>query len=125
MAAVKHGGGDRYVLESASEDMERDRGVVMAAANTNGFALYHISKDILGDKYIVREAVRENVKNLAFASLELWGDCDVVLEAAENNICSLQHSNLTRLDREKKRTTKFCKILSQFDSMSPLHTIIR
>ena len=63
---------------------------------------------------------------LQLASLELRGDCDVVLEAAEHNSYSLQHANLTRLARDNTTSpAKFCKILSCFDSITSIFTLIR
>ena len=63
---------------------------------------------------------------LEFASLELQGDCDVVLKAAEHNSSSLQHANLISLARDNTTSpAKFCKILSCFDSITSIFTLIR
>ena len=70
--------------------------------------------------------MRVSVKALELASLELQGDCDVVLEAVEHNILSLQHANMTRLARDNtKSQAKFCKLLSCFDYMTSLYTLVR
>ena len=92
----------------------------------HGLALRHVSNGLRGDKDIVLEAVKENGQALKLASLELRGDCDVVLEAAEHNSLPLQHVNLTRLSRKNtKNPAKFCKLLSCFESMTSLYTLLR
>ena len=97
MAAVKQ---DGNAIQFASEGLKRYRDIVMAAVNQDGWAL-------------------------EFASLELQGDCDVVLDAAEHKNSSLQHTNLTRLARDNTTSpAKFCKILSCFDSITFIFTII-
>ena len=98
----------------------------MTAVKQNGLALDHVPNDIRGDKEIVLEAVRENGEAFEFASLQLRGDCDVVLEAAEHKRSSLQHSNLTRLASDNTTSpAKFCNILSCFDSITSIFTLIR
>ena len=97
----------------------------MTAVNQNGKALNKSSNDIRGHKEIVLEGVRENGEEIEFSSLKLRGDCDVVLEAAEHNKSSLQHANLKRLARENTTSpAKFCKILSCFDSITSIFTLI-
>ena len=89
-------------------------------------AFYHFFNFVQGDKYIVLEAVRGSGQSLQLASLEIQVDCDVVLEAAEHNSPSLQHSNLKRLARDNtKIPAKFCELLSCFDSMTSLYTLVR
>ena len=85
----------------------------MAAVKQDGNALEFASEDLHKDREIVMDAVKQDGWALEFSFLELRGDCDVVLEAADNNSSSLQHSNMTRLARDKKTSpAKFCKILS-------------
>ena len=70
--------------------------------------------------------VNQSWCGLEFDSLELRGDCDVVLEAAEHNSSSVQYANLTRLARDNTTSpAKFCKILSCFDSITSIFTLIR
>ena len=98
MAAVKQVG---WVLNFGSQDLKRDREIVVAAVNQYGCAL-------------------------EFASLDLRGDCDVVLEAVEHNSSSLQHANLARLARDNTTSpAKFYKILSCLDSITSIFTLIR
>ena len=98
----------------------------MAAVNQYGYALEFASEDLRREREIVMAAVKQNGWALQIASLELRGDCDVVLEAAEHNSSSLQHANLTRLARDNtKSPAKFCKILSCFDSIISIFTLIR
>ena len=99
---------------------------MITAVNQDGWAPRHVSKGLRGDKDIFLEAVKVNGQALELASLELRGDCDDVLEAAEHNSLSLQHVNLTRLARDNtKIPAKFCKILSYFDSITSLYTLVR
>ena len=98
----------------------------MAAVKQHGYALWFASEDIQKDRDIVLAAVKQNGSALEFSSLELRGDCDVVLEAAEHNSYSLQHANLTRLSRDNRASpTKFGKILSCFHSITSIFTLIR
>ena len=98
----------------------------MAAVKQNVSALEFASEDLQKDREIVMSAVNQDRWALEFASLELHGDCDVVLEAAEHNSSSLQHANMTRLERENTASpAKFCKILSCFDSITSIFTLIR
>ena len=98
----------------------------MAAVKQYGWTLQFASKYIQKDREIVMAAVKHTGWALEFASLELWGDCDVVLEAADHNSSSLQHANLTRLVRDNTISpAKFCKILSCFDSITSIFTLIR
>ena len=123
MASVKLYG---LALEFASKDLKRDRDIVMTAVKKHGLAICHVSNGLRGDKDIVLEAVKVNGQALELASLELQGDCDVVLEAAEHNSISLQHANLTRLARDNtKSPANICKLLSCFDSMDYLYTLVR
>ena len=58
--------------------------------------------------------------------MELQGECDVVLEAVEHNSLSLEHTNLKRLARDNtKIPDKFCKLLSCFDAITSLYTLVR
>ena len=71
-------------------------------------------------------AVNQDRWALEFASFELWGDCDVVLNAAEHDSSSIYFANLTRLARDNTTSpAKFCKILSCFDSITSIFTLIR
>ena len=71
-------------------------------------------------------AVKQSWCGLEFHSLELRGDCDVVLEAAEDDSFSVQYANLTRLARDNTTSpAKFCKILSCFDSITSIFTLVR
>ena len=123
MAAVKQ---DGAALEFPSEDLQRDREIVMDAVKQNGNALDLASEDLQKDREIVMYAVNQNGWALEFSSLELWGDCDVVLEAVEHESPSIQHANLTRLARDNTTSpAKFCKILSCFHSITSIFTLIR
>ena len=123
MTVVKKNG---PALEFTPEDLQRDREIVMAAVNQVGWALEFESQDLQKDKDIVLAAVNQDGSALEFASLELQGDCDVVLEAAEHNHYSLKHANLTRLARDNTTSpAKFCKILSCFNSITSIFTLIR
>ena len=71
-------------------------------------------------------AVKQNGGALGLAYFELRGDCDVVIEAAEDDSYSLQHANMTRLARDNTTSpAKFCKILSCFDPITSIFTLIR
>ena len=97
----------------------------MAAVKDYGGTIQFASEDLNRDKEIVMAAVKQYWHWLEFASLELKGDCDVVLEAEEHNRYSSQHANLTRLARENRTSpAKFCKILSCFDSITSIFTLI-
>ena len=110
----------------ASEDLKRDRDIVMTAVKKHVWEIFHVSIGLQGDNDIVPESVRLNGQALKLASLELWGDCDVVLEAATHNSLSLDHTNMTSLVRDNtKSPAKFCKLLSCFDSITSLYTLIR
>ena len=89
-------------------------------------ALAFASEDLKKDREIVMAAVKQNGSALEFASLELRGDCDVVLEAAKHNSDSIHFANLRRLARDNTTIpAKFCKILSCFDSITSIFTLIR
>ena len=113
-------------LRFSSLGLQRDKDIVMAAVKQNGWALKIASEDLKRDREIVMAAVKQNGWVFKFASLELQGDCDVVLEAAEHDSYLLQYANLTRLARDNTTIpAKFCKILSCFDSITSIFTLIR
>ena len=56
----------------ASEDLKRDRDIVMTAVKKRDWALRNVSNGLRGDKDIVLEAVRRNGQAFELASLELW-----------------------------------------------------
>ena len=88
----------------------------MAAVKQRGYALQLVSEDLRRDRDIVMAAVKQYGCALEFASFELWGDCDVVLNAAGHDSSSICFANLTRLARDNTTSpAKFCKILSCFD----------
>ena len=123
MAEVKQNG---WALRFTSEDLQKDREIVMATVKKNWWALQDASENLQIDRVIVMAAVKQNGWALEFSSLDLRGDCDVVLEAAEHNSSSLKHENLTRLAWENTTSpAKFCKILSCFDSITSIFTLIR
>ena len=97
----------------------------MDAVKEYGGTLQFASEDLKRNKEIVMAAVKQYWRGLEFASLELQGDCDVVFEAAEHNSYSLQHANLTSLARGNTTSpAKFSKILSCFDSITSIFTFI-
>ena len=97
----------------------------MAAVKQRGFALQLVSEDLRRDREILMDAVKQYGGVLEFLSLELQCDCDVVIESAEHKSDSLQYSNLTRLARDNTtRPAKFCKFLSCFDSITSIFTLI-
>ena len=123
MAAVKQ---DGDALKFASDDLQKDREIVMTAVKHNVSSLEFASEDHQKDREIVMAEVNQDGIALEFASLELQGDCDVVLLAAEQYSYSLQHANLKRLARENTTSpAKFCKILSCFDPIISIFTLIR
>ena len=84
-----HGTNTRY----ASEELRKDREVVMAAVQKNDVALEYASKDLRNDKDIVMVAVRQNGNSLRYASNEMKNDKNVVLMAVAQNCYGLLYAS--------------------------------
>ena len=90
MEAVKQAG---YAFRHASEELKRDREVVMEAVAHNGYAFRHASEELKRDREVVMEAVKYNSGAFQHASEELKGDREVVIEAFNQYRDVLQHAS--------------------------------
>jgi hypothetical protein len=54
-------------LEFASDELQGDREVVLAAVKQNGDALKYASQQLRGDREVVKAAVEENADALTYA----------------------------------------------------------
>ncbi len=98
LEAVKQ---DGYALQLSSEELRGDREVVLEAVRQNGFALQCVSGVLREDREVVLEAVKRNGNALQFASEELRGNHEVVLEVVRQNGYALRlSSEELRGDRE-------------------------
>jgi hypothetical protein len=71
LAAVQLNG---FALEDASEDLRKDRDVVLAAVQQNGLALQYASEDLRKDRDVVLAAMQQDGAALAYASPKLKAD---------------------------------------------------
>jgi len=72
-------------LAYASEDLQSDREVVLAAVAQDGLALQHASRHFASDREVVLVAVRSCGLALQFASREYLEDKEIVLAAVRQN----------------------------------------
>ena len=78
------------VLEDASEDLRRDREIVMAAVKHHGYALQFVSEDLQIDRDFVMAAVKQHGYALRFSSEDLQRDREIVMAAVKQNGGSLE-----------------------------------
>ena len=98
MAAVKQ---DFRALEFASDTLKRDRDILMAAVKQGGNALKFASEDLQKDRKIVMAAVNQNGWALRFASDILQKDREIVMAAVNQNGWALRFaSEEVQKDRE-------------------------
>ena len=90
MKAVQQNG---RVLKFASEALKRDRAIVMEAVKQNCMALAYASEELKGDRDVVLAAVQENGWALALAAAKLMGDISIVFEAVTQNPSALQFAS--------------------------------
>ena len=69
-----------YVLEYASDDLKKDRDVVLEAVKKNGGALQYASNDLKKDREVVLEAIKNAERSLRYASPKLKNDKNFILE---------------------------------------------
>jgi hypothetical protein len=83
MEAVKQNG---WALEYASEELKRDREVVMEAVKQEGTALQYASEELRGDREVVLEAVKQDGWALQYAgSLLLYEVAECWKDAIERD----------------------------------------
>ena len=69
-----------WALEYASEKLQNDKEIVLAAVKQSGYALKYAANEFKNDKNVVLAAVKQNGDALEFAP-ELQGDRDVAFAA--------------------------------------------
>ena len=74
---------DGWALEFASEELQGDREVVLAAVRQNGLALQHASAELKMDRELVLAAVKRYGCALEYASEALRGDPGIIAAAAQ------------------------------------------
>lgn len=79
-------------LVYAAEELKKDKGFMMEAVQTNGFALEHASMGLKKDKDVVCRAVHQNGLALHLAASEPQNDSDVVLAAIRQNPFALSYA---------------------------------
>jgi lambda repressor-like predicted transcriptional regulator len=90
LIAVKQDGMElRYV----SNELKKDREVVLAAVKENGLALEYASDELKNDREVVLAAVEENGWAIEYASDELKNDREVVLAAVKKNGWTIGYAN--------------------------------
>ena len=78
-----------YALQYASEAMQADREVVLAAVTTNGRELQYASDELRADKEVVLAAMKQEACALEYASDTLRADREFVLAAVTEDGCAL------------------------------------
>ena len=86
-------------LRFASDELQQDRDVMLAAVKHNGLMLGNASAALKNDKEVVLAAVTQNSKALRFASDELQQNKEIMLAAVKQQSNVLKHNVLT-LDNE-------------------------
>ena len=81
-----------HALISATEELRRDREVVMTAVANWGNALEDAAEELRGDREVVMTAVAQNGNALRFAAEELRGDREVVMAAVADTGWALEHA---------------------------------
>ena len=86
-----------HALHSTSDDLKKDREIVLAAVMQNGWALEHASDDLKNDREIVLAAVNSDCpgrgKALRYASWDLKNDRAIVLAAIKQNARALDYAS--------------------------------
>ena len=96
-AVTNNGRALRYAFEA----LKGDKKLVLAAVTQNGLALQHASEELQGDREVVLTAVAQYVDALGYASPELRADREMVLTAVTHNGWALEYaSQELRADRE-------------------------
>ena len=90
LTAVRKNGS---ALEYASEELKYDKDVVLATVIQNGLALIYASEELRNDKDVVLAAVNQNGDSLYYASKDLKSEKDVVLAAVTQNGLALGFSD--------------------------------
>ena len=100
LTSIKKGKNASIELQYASEGLQADKEIVMAAVNQpapEGFApntaLSFASKELQADKEIVLAAVKQNGFVLSFASKELQGDKEIVIAAVMQDFSALEYAS--------------------------------
>jgi len=75
------GSGEDLMMEFVSDDLKKDRDVVMKAVTTNGFSLAFVDESLQDDETVVTAAINENGRSLQFASPRLKKDRGIVMTA--------------------------------------------
>ena len=83
----------RAALQYASEELKKDKDVVMVAVAQNGLALEYASDELKNDKEVVMAAVTQKGLALQYASAELKNDKEVVLAAVAQNVLALKYAS--------------------------------
>jgi hypothetical protein len=81
VAAPHDESGDAVALAFASEELQRDRDVVMLAVSNTGISLEHASTRLQADRAVVLVAVGEDGTAIRYAAAKLQGDVDVMVTA--------------------------------------------
>jgi len=88
-------------LEFASNQLQNNKQIVLAAVQIHGLSLEFASIELRSDKQVVLSAVKQNGTALAFASLELKNDREVVLAAVRQTGAAVLHAQANmRGDKE-------------------------
>ena len=80
-------------MKYASEELKRDKEVVLEAVKKWGEALEYASEEFKNDKEVVLEAVKNDGYALKYASEELKNDKEVVLAAIRNTRYALEYAS--------------------------------
>jgi len=87
-------------LRYASDELQADHEVVLAAVTKNGCALQHASRELKADREMVLVAVTQSGSALQYASNELKADRDFVLAAVTKDGWALEYALEFQADRE-------------------------
>jgi len=80
--------GGEEALASASEELRRDKEVVLAAVLQNGLSLRFAAESCRDDKEVALQAVLQDGAALEFVSRRLQGDREVVQRALQGPLCN-------------------------------------
>ena len=75
LTAIKQKSG--WQLQYASEEIKKDREVVLAAVKKNGYALTYASDELKKDREFILAAVKQDRHALGYASEELQNDPEI------------------------------------------------
>ena len=98
LEAIKHGGAQ---IQYASEDLRADKTLGLLAVQKYGRALQYLSEDLRKDRQIVLEAIKNNGCALEYAHEDLKKDKELILEAIKNRKSALKYADeQTVLDKD-------------------------